>query len=75
MKTAAMKKLFFLLAGFIFFTEIQAQNTFGVGVAYNNTTATKPAENFNITSLNRFQISVYGKLSVYKNFLVKGNLV
>lgn len=70
-----MKKMIFLLMGCILFTKIFSQNTFGVRIAYNNTTATKPADNYDIASLNRFQAGVFGKFSVYKNFFVKGNLI
>lgn len=70
-----MKKIFFLLSGFIFLAETQAQNTFGVRIAYNNTTTSKPGSFAYITDINRFQAGVFGKLSVYKKFFVKGTLL
>lgn len=70
-----MKKIFFLLAGFIFFSQIHAQSTLGVRVAYNNTTATKPVEYAHVKNIERFQVGIFGRLSVYKNIFLKGSLL
>lgn len=70
-----MKNIIPLLLAFIFFTEIQAQNTFGINVAYNKTSTNKPGDFADIAGINRFQLGVFGKLSVYKNFFVKGSLL
>lgn len=70
-----MKKLFFVLAGCISCTQIQAQITSGLRVAYNHANAANPAENIRLASLNRFQFGVFGKFSMYKNFFLKGSLI
>ena len=55
-----MKKFFVILTGFIFCVEsTKAQNSFGVRLAYNDTTVTKPSGNIKISDLNRFHAGIY----------------
>jgi hypothetical protein len=71
-----MKKHFIILTGFIFcFGSTKAQNSFGLMVAFNNTSATKASEYNKTTSLNRFQIGFYGKHTIYKNWFLKGSVI
>jgi hypothetical protein len=69
-------KTFFLITAVLFYTaDISAQNSFGIRVAYNNTTATKASENIKTNSLNRFQVGVFGKRYVLNNWFVKANFI
>ena len=71
-----MKKFFVILTGFIFCVEsTKAQNSFGVRLAYNNTTVNKLSGNIKISDLNRFQAGIYGQRNFFKQFFLKGSLI
>lgn len=79
-----MKILILVSAGLLACSGIVAQksnkrtylkNTFGIRVAYNNTTATNEAKNVIIGSLNRYQAGAFWKYHVLKNWFVKTNLI
>jgi hypothetical protein len=74
-KTTFIKKIFFIPLFLFFCTAINAQNSFGVRVAYNNTTVSNPSGNARIRDLNRFQAGAFGQLTIYKEFFLKGNLI
>jgi hypothetical protein len=70
-----MKKIVFISTFLFFCSEVEAQNSYGVRVAYNTTNATKASEYIITANLNRFQFGVYGKLTMCKKFFLKGNLI
>ena len=67
-----MKRIFFILPALFFYTEIIAQNSFGLKLAYNSATATKPVKYADTKSIDRFQLGIFGKLDVYKHFFLRG---
>ncbi|HMU11424.1 MAG TPA: hypothetical protein PKC54_15530, partial [Ferruginibacter sp.] len=54
---------------------IKPQSSFGIRVAYNNTTATNETDRSIISSLNRVQAGAFWKYHVLKNWFVKTNLI
>jgi hypothetical protein len=50
-------------------------STFGIRMAYNNTTVTKISASSKISNLNRLQIGVFAKCYLLKNWFLKGNLI
>lgn len=72
-----MKKIFIVITVFLFCCKnTRAQNSFGVKLAYNNTTVTKPSGNSaKISDLNRFQAGIYGQRNIFRKFFLKGSLI
>ncbi len=70
-----MKRVVMLSLACLFVNAAFAQNGFGIRVAYNKSTATKPVDYADIKAIDRFQVGVFGKLDLLKHFFVRGNLI